>query len=177
MFVRILQRGDYTWAEDLKGAFRNGELPNEQWIMAGLMFEGRVLVYARLPFGANQSPVEYMTYFGSPLHYMLVHELREHGVPGCVFLWVDDFFGAGPTRTLATVQRDCFVALCDELGVKRAADKAKDVAQENVLMGYIVKTWPGVSVALPERKLAKIQAVANDILARGRWCLPDWRCD
>jgi hypothetical protein len=170
-FVRELQRGDYTWAEDLKGAFRNGELPKEQWIMAGFMFEGRVMVYARLPFGANQSPVEYMAYFGSPLHYMLVHELRERGVPGCVFLWVDDFFGAGPSRAVATVQRDCFVALCDELGVKRAADKAKDVAQENVLMGYIVKTWPNVSVSLPGRKLAKIWAVANDILARG-WAVP-----
>ena len=49
-------------------------------------------VYTRLPFGANQSPVEYMAYFGSPLHYMLVHELRERHVPGCVCLWVDDFF-------------------------------------------------------------------------------------
>ena len=73
--------------------------------------------------------VEYMAYFGGSLHYMLVHELRERGVPGCVFLWVDDFFGAGPLRAVATDQQGCFVALCDKLGVKRAADKAKDVAQ------------------------------------------------
>jgi hypothetical protein len=30
-----------------------------------------------------------------------------------------------------------------------------------------VTTWPEVSVSLPERKVAKIRAVANDILARG----------
>ena len=136
--------------------------------MAGMVFEGRVFVYTRLPFGANQSPVEYMAYFGSPLHYMLVHELRERRVPGCVCLWVDDFFGAGPTCPLTTVQRDRFVALCKELGLGRAADKAKDVAQQNVLMGYIVTTWPEVSVSLPERQVAKIRAVANDILARGK---------
>ena len=46
LFFRSLRRGDYTWAEDLKGAFRNGELPNEQWIMAGMVFEGRAFVYA-----------------------------------------------------------------------------------------------------------------------------------
>ena len=60
------------------------------------------------------------------------------------------------------------MALCKELGLGRAADKAKDVAQQNVLMGYIVTTWPEVSVSLPERKVAKIRAVANDILARGK---------
>lgn len=167
VFVRSLRPGDYTWAEDLKGAFRNGELRNEQWPMAGLVFGRRILVYTRLPFGANQSPVEYMTYFGSPLHFMLVHELRERRVAGCVFLWVDDFFGRAPTCELATVQRDTFVDLCKELDVGRAPDKAKNVAQKNVLMGYEVNTSSVVSISLPAKKLEKIRAVVNDILARG----------
>jgi hypothetical protein len=56
-------------------------------------------------------------------------------------------------------QAERLVALCEELGARRAADKAK---AKDVLTGYSFKT---VSVLLHERKLS---AGADDITARGQ---------
>lgn len=163
-FLAGIPAGAYLWGVDLVGAFRLGEVVAEERVMLGICFGGRRFVYTRLPFGARESPIEYTTYFGRPIHHFLAFEIRRLGLKGIVFVWVDDFFGWAATEADATLQQQCFRRICDELGVEWARDKTKPVAQSNVLMGYIVSTVPVVSVAIEERKLAKLRAVVAEVL-------------
>lgn len=153
----------YLWGEDLEGAFRNGWIPWGLIPLLGFAFNAIWYVYARLPFGARASPIEYATIFGRPVLYLLVWLMQKRDIMGYVMVFVDDFIGWGYTKEEAEAQRDCLLEILGLLGLNHTPEKSKPPSQKNMMLGFIVETSPEVCITVPERKLRKIRAIIRHV--------------
>lgn len=160
-FVRQLRPGYFMFTEDIKGAFKTVTVIPHQTVLNACSFEGRVLVDSTLVFGTNRSPGAFRACVADPLQWLAEHMAEREGLgqQGALLRkFVDDNFGAAPTKTHATAMHGCFLRACSTLNIKLKEEKSSGVVQAMRLLGLDVSTTEGkVTVSCPKEKIEKIR--------------------
>ncbi len=151
--------GDFTWVEDVRGAFKLVRVLGWQTPLLGAAVLGAVFIDTRLTFGLNMSPFLFQAMVGHPLLWLSIFVLGILGVAGRLFQYVDDHIGLAHSRGDAFRQRNAFYAACSWLGIPLEPKKKKPPAQQNLILGLILHTTDPVRVECPRDKLEWIREV------------------
>ena len=162
------QPGDYTWAEDICGAFKLVRVVGWQIPLLASAVLGMVVVDSRLTFGLNMSPYTFQAMVGHPLLWLAIFLLGVLGVAGRLFQYVDDHIGLAQTRADAFRQRNAFYMACEWLNIPLEPKKRKPPAQRNLLLGLILDTSGDVvRLECPADKLQWVREVLGHASTMG----------
>ena len=151
--------GDFTWVEDVRGAFKLVQVLGWQTPLLGAAVLGMVFVDMRLTFGLNMSPFLFQAMVGHPLLWLAIFVLGSLRMAGRLFQYVDDHIGLARSHREAIRQRNVFYTVCNWLGIPLEAKKRKPPAQKNLMLGLILHTTDPVRIECPSDKLDWIREV------------------
>jgi hypothetical protein len=151
--------GDFTWVEDISGAFKLVKILGWQTILTGTAALGVMTVDTCLTFGLNMSPQVFQGAVGHPLLWTAMRFLAMLGIAGVLFQYVDDHIGLAHCLEDAKRQRAVFRTVCRMLNIPLDEGKAKEPAQSNLILGLILHTAGTVRVECPPDKLEWIREI------------------
>jgi hypothetical protein len=151
--------GDFTWVEDISGAFKLVKILGWQTILTGTAALGVMTVDTCLTFGLNMSPQVFQGAVGHPLLWTAMHFLAMLAIAGALFQYVDDHIGLSHCLEDAKRQRAVFRTVCRMLNIPLDEGKAKEPAQSNLILGLILHTAGTVRVECPPDKLEWIREI------------------
>jgi hypothetical protein len=157
--ARAAQPGDFTWVEDISGAFKLVKILGWQTILTGTAALGMVVVDTCLTFGLNMSPQVFQGAVGHPLLWTVIHFLAVLAIAGSVFQYVDDHIGLARSLADAKRQRAMFRTVCRWLNIPLDDGKSREPAQSNLILGLILHTTGPVRVECPADKLEWIREI------------------
>lgn len=153
------QPGDFTWVEDISGAFKLVKILGWQTILTGTAALGMMVVDTCLTFGLNMSPQVFQGAVGHPLLWTVIHFLAVLAIAGSVFQYVDDHIGLARSLADAKRQRAVFHTVCRWLNIPLDDGKSREPAQSNLILGLILHTAGPVRVECPADKLEWIREI------------------
>jgi hypothetical protein len=159
--------GDFTWVEDVSGAFKLVKILGWQTILTGTALLGATLVDTCLTFGLNTSPQAFQAAVGHPLLWTVLHFLAVLAIAGHVFQYVDDHIGLARSLQDARRQRAVFRTACRLLNIPLEDAKTREPAQSNLILGLILHTKDIVRVECPKDKLDWIREILTAALRAG----------
>ena len=146
-----LGRGSLLAKIDLKKAFRQCPVRQEDWHLLGLHWRGQFYYDKCLPFGLCSSPFLFDT-VASALKFIFKHHLSNPHI----IHYLDDFLIAGPPHTSTCL--DTFTqieALCRELGVATKEEKRTPPTTCITFLGVVIDTTEQ-TISLPQDKLESL---------------------
>ena len=161
------QPGDFTWVEDISGAFKLVKILGWQTMLTGAVALGATVVDTCLTFGLNMSPQVFQAAVGHPLLWTVTHFLVLLAIAGALFQYVDDHIGLARSLEAANRQRAVFLTVCRWLNIPLEEAKSKHPAQSNLILGLILHTAGTVRVECPTDKLEWIREVLGEAERRG----------
>jgi hypothetical protein len=153
------QPGDFTWVEDISGAFKLVKILGWQTILTGTAALGMVAIDTCLTFGLNMSPQVFQGAVGHPLLWTVLHVLAVLAIAGSVFQYVDDHIGLARSLADAKRQRAVFRTVCRWLNIPLDDGKSREPTQSNLILGLILHTAGPVRVECPTDKLEWIREI------------------
>lgn len=146
-------KGAFIFLIDAQDAYYRVPIAPEDWRFMGIRWAQKLWVFQSLQMGCSSSPRIY-TIFADAVEYICVNKDSE------LFFWkglqqlrhyIDDFFGAHPTRKGAKAMFDIVFKTFDELGVPTREDKCSPPNTRQKILGWVYDTLERV-VSVPEDK-------------------------
>lgn len=158
--------GDYTWVEDISGAFKLVKILGWQVILTGTAAFGIVMADTCLTFGLNTSPQGFQSVVGHPLLWVVRYHARQANIDGSIHQYVDDHIGLAPGLEASMQQNKLFHAVCHWLNIPLEPPKRRPPAQSNPALGLILHTDGPVRIECPPEKLEWIREILTDVAGR-----------
>ena len=150
--LTALGKGALMAKVDLKSAFRVVPVHSTDWDLLGISWRNAFYIDTCLPFGLRSAPFLF-NQFAEALQWILAHNYGLHWL----IHYLDDYFIAGPPCThLCQEYLDCFLRVCQRLGVPVAMDKVEGPLTTLVFLGLELDSTLQ-HIRLPQEKLKQLQ--------------------
>lgn len=160
--------GDYSWVEDISGAFKLVKILGWQVILTGTAAFGTVMVDTCLTFGLNTSPQGFQSVVGHPLLWVVQYHARQANIGGSIHQYVDDHIGLAHGLEASVRQNNLFHTVCHWFNIPLEPPKRRPPAQSNPALGLILHTGGPVRVECPPEKLEWIREILTDAAGRDK---------
>ena len=160
--IRKLGMGSFLVKVDIRAAFRLLPVHPSEFYLLGMQLEGKFFVDKAIPFGCAASCSLFET-FSTFLEWCIKQETGHEWI----IHYLDDFCGAGQSRSAAYDTKEAILRTFQELGVPIAEEKIEGPDTRIKYLGLIVDTV-SMSVTLPEDKLSDLKSAITSCLGRSK---------
>ena len=147
-----LGKGALMAKVDLKSAFRVVPVHPTDWELLGMFWRNAFYIDTCLPFGLRSAPFLFNQY-AEALQWILKNNYRLHWL----IHYLDDYFIAGPPHSCSCQEHlNCFLKVCQQLGIPVAMDKVEGPLTVLIFLGLELDSVLQL-IRLPQDKLEQLQ--------------------
>ena len=150
--LTALGKGALMAKVDLKSAFRVVPVHKTDWDLLGMSWRDTFYFDTCLPFGLRSAPFLF-NQFAEALQWILEHNYGLHWL----IHYLDDYFIAGPPHSCSCQDHlNCFLRVCEKLGIPVATDKVEGPLTSLIFLGLELDSVLQL-IRLPQDKLQQLQ--------------------